>query len=124
MSLRPEQRDALRALSALRLAMGSAVFLAPGLLTRLVGTDPTPGARFTARVFATREVALALLTLDAAGRERVPAHVLDVNMIVDGFDGLAALLARRGIPRLTRLVSLSGAAGAVATVGAMRSRLS
>lgn len=109
-------------MSTVRLVMGGAAFVVPGLLARLTGTSSMSGSRFMARVFATREVALALVTLSAVGEERVPPYIYDANMLVDGFDGLAGLLGR-GLPRFTRFVTVTAAAGAVAAVARTRSRL-
>ncbi len=109
--------------SALRLVLGAGTLVAPGVLIRLSGVEPSAGATFMARIFASREVALALITLDALDEKHVSAHVLEANMLVDGLDGLAGLVAGRRLPWFTRLATLAGAAGAVATAAALRERV-
>lgn len=115
-------RDGMFVLSALRLVVGAGTLVAPGVLSRLSGVEPSAGAKFMARVFASREIALALITLDALDQKHVSARVIEANMLVDGLDGLAGLVSGRGLPWFTRLVTVAGAAGAVATAGAFRER--
>lgn len=110
-------------LSALRLVLGAGVLVAPGVLSRLSGAEPSAGAKFMARVFASREIALALISLDALDEQHVSTHILEANMLVDGLDGLAGLIAGRRLPWFTRVVTLAGAAGAVATAAALRERV-
>lgn len=116
------ERDGMFVLSVLRLAFGAGTLAAPGVLSRFSGVEASGGAKFMARVFASRELALALITLHALDEKHVSARVLEANMLVDGLDGLAGLVAGRRLPWFTRLVTLAGAAGAVATAAALHER--
>lgn len=106
----------IRALAALRLAIGAGAFGAPGLAGRLFGLDVpgNPQAPYLARLFGARDVGLAVGTLASAGDAR--RTWLAVGIACDAADFLAALLAGRD-GSLSRVSATLCAAPALAAVG-------
>ena len=88
-------------LAGVRLTMGSAGLLAPGLVIRRLDIDPAtqPGMRYPLRMFGIRTVlsGAELLTPDARRR----GHAEQLAPVVHGSDTVSAFLAwRRGdLPR-------------------------
>lgn len=120
-----EPREQIRQLSLARIGIGVVVLVMPSILVRwFAGIEATRNAKFLARLFASREIGLGLATLDAIDRDALSARVLEANMVVDGVDGLATLVAYSRLPRLVRALGLLGAAGAVALAGWARTRTS
>lgn len=119
-----DERQVFRSLSAGRAAAGVAVLLFPRLfLRRFTGGEGGADSVFVARLFASRELALGLATLDALDREGAPLRLVELNMLVDGLDGLAGLTSGRALPPLGRLVTIAGATGAVLAAGRLRGAL-
>ena len=106
----------LRLFVAMRLLVGGATFLAPGVASRLLRLDGDPQSAYWARLFGVRDVALGLAALRTTGTAR--AEVIGLTAACDAVDAGSALLARRaGFPvAATALAGLTAvAAGAVAT---------
>lgn len=108
----------LRLFVTMRLLVGGATFLAPGLAGRLLRLDrPTDHvSAYWARLFGVRDVALGLAALRTTGAAR--AEVIGLTAACDAADAASALLARRAGFSLTTLALAGGtavAAGAVAT---------
>ena len=88
-------------LAGVRLTMGTAGLLAPGLVIRRLDIDPAtqPGMRYPLRMFGIRTVLIGaeLLTPDARRR----GHAEQLAPVVHGSDTVSAFLAwRRGdLPR-------------------------
>jgi hypothetical protein len=95
-------------LAGVRLTMGTAGLLAPGLVIRRLDIDPTaqPGMRYPLRMFGVRTVLIGaeLLTRDPRRRR----HATRLAPVVHGSDTVAALLA-------WQLGDLPRRAGAMAT---------
>lgn len=106
----------LRLFVAMRLLVGGATFLAPGLAARLLRLDgPGPQSAYWARLFGVRDVALGVAALRTTGTAR--AEVIGLTAACDAVDAASALLARRaGFPATaTTLATLTAiTAGAVA----------
>ena len=95
-------------LAGVRLTMGTAGLLAPGLVIRRLDIDPAaqPGMRYPLRMFGIRTVLIGADLLAENGRRR--EHAERVAPVVHGSDTVSAFLAwRRG--------DLPGRAGAMAT---------
>jgi hypothetical protein len=95
-------------LAGVRLTMGTAGLLAPGLVIRRLDIDPAaqPGMRYPLRMFGIRTVLIGADLLAGNGRRR--EHAERVAPVVHGSDTVSAFLAwRRG--------DLPGRAGGMAT---------
>jgi hypothetical protein len=88
-------------LAGVRLTMGTAGLLAPGLVIRRLDIDPAaqPGMRYPLRMFGIRTVLIGADLLAENGRRR--QHAERVAPVVHGSDTVSAFLAwRRGdLPR-------------------------
>jgi hypothetical protein len=98
-----------------RAAIGVGSFLAPGLTGRLFGLDPAanPQAPFLARLFASRDVALAYGLATSTGSAR--AQWLRVGIACDIADAAAAVIAGRSgqLSKLAvALITVTGLSGA------------
>lgn len=96
--VRPEQARQL--IVGLRIAIGSAFWLAPRRTCQVLGVDAddNPALPFLVRLFGSRDVAMGAALADAKGAAR--ARQLRWGMVVDATDGLAALAgAARGYLR-------------------------
>ena len=82
-------------LAGVRLTMGTAGLLAPGLVIRRLDIDPAaqPGMRYPLRMFGIRTVLIGADLLSASGSRR--GHAELAAPVVHGSDTIAALLARR-----------------------------
>ncbi|WP_222262820.1 hypothetical protein [Modestobacter marinus] len=95
-------------LAGVRLTMGTAGLLAPGLVIRRLAIDPAtqPGMRYPLRMFGIRTVLIGAELLDGNPRRR--EHAEQLAPVVHGSDTVSAFLAwRRG--------DLPPRAGAMAT---------
>lgn len=106
----------------MRLLVGGASYLAPGLSARISGFDPdgNPQAKYWARLFGVRDVVLGLGALQAEGEAR--ERIVKLTAACDAVDVASALAGRRGgylSPAATALAGgLAVAAGAVAAAAA------
>ncbi|MBI2170245.1 MAG: hypothetical protein HYU28_12225 [Actinobacteria bacterium] len=66
------------------------------------------------RLWASREVALGMVTLHELEEDEPSRRVIELNAAVDGADAVAAVVAWTRLPRRTRLAGVLGAVGAVA----------
>jgi len=115
-------------LAGVRLTMGTAGLLAPGLVIRRLDIDPAiqPGMRYPLRMFGIRTVLIGaeLLTPDAPRRW----HAEQLAPVVHGSDTVSAFLAwRRGdLPRragaIATAISAVNLVLALANLGAQRRR--
>ena len=82
-------------IAGLRAAVGVGAYLAPNLTGRLFGLDPAgnPQASYLARLFAVRDLALAVGALSSAGEAR--RRWLALGMFCDVGDAVAAYLSGR-----------------------------
>jgi hypothetical protein len=117
--------QALQGISMGRLGFGVAGLLAPGLFLRQMGGKgaDTPAAALVTRLWASREIVLGLVTLQALEDGKPPKRIVQLNALVDGTDAVAALVAGRGIPLARRLGVLLGAVGATAASVALAREL-
>jgi hypothetical protein len=85
----------IKALSAMRTAIGAGAWLAPRLSGRLFGldVDGNPQAPYLARLFGVRDLALAAGPLQSEGEAR--ARWLRIGAACDAADAAAAMLAWR-----------------------------
>ena len=112
--------------AGLRAGFGMVPLLAPGIGAKLFGfpgAQDTATARFFARLFGVRELALAAFVLTALDDREELAHVAAVNAAVDVGDVLVALnTLRRGdgirIPAV--LTTVAGTAGAATWLDLLR----
>lgn len=106
--------DLVDLLAQMRVAIGLALILAPGAITRLwVGAGgATPGAKVLARALGGRDLVLGVGAILAL-RDEIPVRrwVL-LGAASDAVDGVATLLALRHIPKLRGLLAVVAAAGA------------
>jgi hypothetical protein len=113
-------------LAGVRLTMGSAGLLAPGLVIRRLDIDPAtqPGMRYPLRMFGIRTVLIGAELLAPDARRR--GHAEQLAPVVHGSDTVAAFLAwRRGdLPRragaMATAISAVNLALALANLGARR----
>jgi len=108
-------------LGGTRLAIGVAGWVAPDHAARAFGIDPAGANRFVTRLFASRELALALALL-TAGPEQLPA-IAAAGAAIDAGDALAGIGERRR-GELSTYAFISGAVGAMvfAAMGAAVAR--
>jgi hypothetical protein len=100
-------------LAGVRLTMGTAGLLAPGLVIRRLGIDPAtqPALRYPLRMFGIRTVLIGADLLAPTGPRRRQAEL--VAPIVHGSDTVAAFLARRRGDLPARAGALATAISAV-----------
>ncbi|HEY3019233.1 MAG TPA: hypothetical protein VGJ32_03530 [Solirubrobacteraceae bacterium] len=103
-------------ISGLRASIGVGAYVAPNLTGRAFGLDPegNPQASFLARLFAIRDLALAVGTLGSEGDAR--RRWLQLGLACDLGDAAAAYLARRdgSLPTPAAVMSGGTALAAVA----------
>ena len=114
MELTPTQ--ARQTLTGLRLAIGSAVWLAPRQTARLFGLDPheNPATPYVARLFGARNVALGAVLLD--GDDAEVDRWIGYGIALDAADVLASLGGgiRGYLPKRAAVMTGLTAAAAVA----------
>ncbi|TQS46718.1 hypothetical protein [Cryptosporangium phraense] len=112
-------RQIVLAVALIRLAVGAVSTAQDTVLPRSLGIDSATAGRmaFITRMFATREIALALGTGAAVvkGGSGARSWVL-ASALADGFDAVTLVTAARS-GRAAKLGSYAAAAGAVAAVG-------
>jgi hypothetical protein len=115
-------RVLIRVFAALRFATGVSAWLAPTKAARLLGLGSDRQQPFTAQLFGSRELTLAMAILDTSPQLRVRA--LQLGLLVDSLDVLAAIsgVRRRTLPASGAFLAGGGAAlfaglGTVALAG-------
>jgi hypothetical protein len=100
-------------LAGVRLTMGAAGLLAPGVVIRRLGIDPAeePGMRYPLRMFGVRTVLIGLDLLGPNGPERRHAELQ--APVVHGTDTVSAFLAWRRSDLPPRAGALATAISAV-----------
>ena len=103
-------------IAGLRAAVGVGAYLAPDLTGRLFGLNPdgNPQSSYLARLFAIRDLALAVGTLTSDGDAR--RHWLALGMLCDAGDAVSAYLSGRDGSLPTPAAVLTGAT-ALSAVG-------
>jgi hypothetical protein len=113
-----DHRAVARIMAAGRVAIGTALLLAPGLVAgSWTGADGRrPGAKVLGRAVGIRDLVLGLGTLAALerGDERAATWV-QAGAMADAADAAATMLAFKHLPRLSGLGVLALAGGAAAT---------
>lgn len=114
--------DPLTGLSLGRIAVGVTSLVRPDLLGRVPSPDGSRPSELVTQAFASREIALGLLTLVAGRRTRRTAAL--IGMFVDGADAATAqrAVARGGVDAraghaLTGIAAGAVLAGATAAFG-------
>jgi hypothetical protein len=114
-----EQRDVVRALAGLRLAVGASSWATPRLAGRVFGidSDANPQAPYLARLFGVRDVALAWGALGAEGNAR--RQWLVAGLACDAADAAAGVAGGFGgyLPRLTSVLVTGTALSALVLGG-------
>ena len=114
--------DLGRSLSLMRIALGAAAWLAPGIAVRVLGDAPAARTSLPLflRLFGARDVAMGLGYLQVSRDQQ--DRLLLIGMGVDAADGVASLLAaRRGqLPALLAVPFAVTAAAAVVAAAAAR----
>lgn len=111
-----DEREMMRNLSVARLGMGAAALGAPRMFTRVFLGRGVAGRTTSVlvRLWATREVALAMITLHAMEEEEPSRRVVELNAAVDAADAVTAAIGWPALPRRSRLATLVGGLGAAA----------
>jgi hypothetical protein len=107
-------RDTARALGLSRIAFGAGMILAPRASARpFLGADgTTPGATVLARAAGIRDAILGGMILHTVDNPQVSRRWLTACAACDLVDGLAALSARDGLPRVRGLAFAAMGLGA------------
>jgi len=94
-------RDVARLIAGGRIAIGTALLLAPRLATRpWIGKDAgRPGAKVLARAMGARDVVIGAIALHTLGNPQVAPRWQKAGAAVDAVDLAATLAARRELPR-------------------------
>ena len=113
-----DDRDLLRRMSFIRLAIGIALLAAPRLAMRVLTGESSDSSALVlaARGLGAREVALAAGTLAAMENGGPARRWAEAAVIADTADALSALGRLPGIARIRRLGQLVGA-GCAALLG-------
>ncbi len=107
-------RQAAGLIAAGRVALGTAVLVAPEAVTsHWLGEDNAshPAVRYLARSLGARDLALGVLALSTLDDPRVASQVQAACAVADSVDALATVAVRSKLPRV-------GAIGTVAVAGA------
>ncbi len=101
-----------RTFVAMRILVGGASWLAPGLSARLSGFVPEPGARYWTRLFGVRDVVLGVAAHAASGPDR--ARLARFTAACDAADLAATVIGARAghVPARAALLAGSVAIGA------------
>lgn len=104
-------------LALVRLAIGGVAFASPALGAKLfrLDADGNPQLPYMARMFASREVALGILTLTAPATVR--RQLIALGVAVDAADTVAAIQAVRS-GAVSPMVGVGLTAPAIGAVGA------
>jgi Domain of unknown function (DUF4267) len=105
----------VRALGALRIAVGLVSWLTPNLAARLFGLNAAanPQAPYLARLFGVRDLVLGVATMTASGQDR--RRWLIAGLVCDSADAAAAGLGYRDgyLPAVTTAMLTAPALAAV-----------
>lgn len=114
-----------RVLAVGRIAIGTALFVAPALSARSwLGDDvDDAGAKMATRGLGARDVAIGLGLLTALGGEGDPRRWLDAGVLGDLADATAAVLARDERPSGAVIATVAVAGGAAAAGAWLRTAL-
>jgi hypothetical protein len=118
-----QQRDAIKTLAGIRLAIGIASWATPRAAGKAFGLDASanPQGPYLARLFGARDVALALGALGSQGDAR--RQWLVAGLACDAADVLAGVAGGLGgyLPRFTSVL-VSGTALSAAVLGGLALR--
>ena len=103
----------LRTFVAMRVLVGAASWLTPGLAARLSGFDAEPGARYWTRLFGVRDVVLGLAAQASRGADR--RRIIRLTAACDAADLAATVLGARAGHVPGRAALLAG--GVAVTAG-------
>ena len=114
-----EPRDAVRALAVTRIAFGAGMVLAPGLAAGpFLGADAaTPGATVIGRALGARDALMGAMVLHTADNPTVAKRWISSCAAIDVVDGVAALVARDGLPRVRGAAFVAIALGSAVAHG-------
>lgn len=113
-----DDRQTAVALSAIRVGIGGALAVAPGLGRGWIGdVVERPGARVVLRSFGVRDAVLGAATLQAVQAGDPVRRLLVDGILVDAGDLLATVIGFRHLPRWRRYLVIATSATAV-VVGA------
>lgn len=120
---RSQVLQATRALAAGRVAVGTALVVAPRLAGRGWMGDAVdqPGTRVAIRALGIRDALMGAIALHTAEHRQVAPRWAAACAVADAVDFGATLVARGSLPPVTRDVSL-GVAGGAALMGLALSR--
>jgi hypothetical protein len=112
-----EPRDMAVGIARMRIALGAAAVLAPGLASRLMfgRGGSRPETRLLARMVGGRDIALGLGVVIALDRGAPVRGWLEGSALADSVDMVSCLLARDEMPRTTRIGAVVSAGSAAAT---------
>jgi hypothetical protein len=112
----PNQRTLIRVFTALRFATGVSAWLAPTKTARGMGLGSDRQQPLTAQLFGSRELTLAGAIMDQSPKLRTRA--LQLGLLVDGLDVLAAAGGvRRSTLRTRGTIVAGGGAALFAVLG-------
>ena len=109
-------RDAARALHVGRIAIGTAMLVAPRLAAGgwIGARNVNPAATVLVRGFGARDAVLGALALHTLDNEQVGPRYLAATAAVDAVDAVAAVAVLSHLPRGRGLMGLAVAGGAAA----------
>jgi hypothetical protein len=116
-------RDVARAYGAGRVALGTGLLVAPGLLGRpwLGRTAAQPGGQVALRALGARDLIIGGIALHTVDHPEVGPRWQRTCAAVDAVDAVATVLARRSLPPVgSALVAALATAGAATGVGVGR----
>lgn len=105
-------RTLIPTFAALRFTTGVAAWLAPNATARLLGLGSNHQQPFTTQLFGSRELTLALAITDSAS-PRLRQRALQLGLLVDALDVIAALGGVRRGTLPTRAAVLAGGGAAL-----------
>jgi hypothetical protein len=111
-----DHRQLLRMSAVARMALGTSLLVAPGLVGRLIVRDVagTGGGRLILRVAGVRDLVIGYGTFTALAEDRDPAIWARLGAVCDAADAASALIGIRRLPTPTALASIvAGGASAV-----------
>jgi hypothetical protein len=106
------KRALILTFAALRFTTGAAAWLAPNKTARLLGLGSKHQQPFTAQLFGSRELTLALAITDSASPQ-LRHRALQLGLLVDALDVIAAVGGIRRGTLPTRAAVLTGGGAAL-----------
>lgn len=110
-------------LSMARIGLGAFGLLLPRTFLRMFQGrgHASRGNSVLVRAWATRELALGMITMHELEKDAPSPRVIEINAAVDAVDAVSAVIGWPAIPRRSRLVTfLGGLAAAGASVNYLR----